>query len=301
MGYLLERARIEPMLVLCEKPMAPPQDPRMCPRIVQAVSATQAVWMYNFLELYDPMTHAIIEWLRQSGEVKIHTIETYRGKEREDPDNPRNYKPIVSIEYQEAIHDMAFLLYLFGALAGNLQRALRGRVLVRTLERQPYNPPNKNEYSREVNGSCKYHMLIGSTDIEGQVSFKEGAPKAKWKVLRGIADGQPFVIRTSTQEDNKWLKINGTYRDFAVSASTYEATIQTLWSWYEGVPHKELMMAGAIYPNPVFAWAAYQLSGALWCSGWRNATVEFGSFGKLLGFDAGFPEGSISLPFYRKQ
>ena len=53
----------EPILVLCEKPMAAPESPEDCPRIVAAARNSRVLMLYDFPELYDPLTERVMDHL----------------------------------------------------------------------------------------------------------------------------------------------------------------------------------------------------------------------------------------------
>ena len=294
MRALLTRQLVPP--VLCEKPMVPPKNPEACNRITAAVRSARAVWMYNFLELFDPMTHAAVEWLMDHRSVSIHEIEMYRGKDRE-ADTERNYKVMVDIEYQEAVHCMAFFLYLFGSLHGGLPAMFRSGIEIRS-QSQPYCPPNPKDYHRVVNGRCEYTIFLRESMIRGITNFKQGAQTAKRKVITGLADSKPFRIEINNQEGEKCLIVNGKNQGFEAGASTYQNIITTFWGWYKNLTREELM--AGVYPNPTLTHAAYQLSSVLWRSSWRGSTITLGSLGELLGFEARYHEASMSLPLYDK-
>ena len=89
MDRLLERADQETIVVLCEKPMAAPESPAMCHDIAAAVKRSGAVVLYDFPELYDPITHKILDFLARHREVSITSVDMQRSKDREDPGNAR--------------------------------------------------------------------------------------------------------------------------------------------------------------------------------------------------------------------
>ena len=60
---LLNQPQQEPLAILNEKPMAAPDSPEECPRIVTAVQHSRALMLYDFPELYDPLTERILQHL----------------------------------------------------------------------------------------------------------------------------------------------------------------------------------------------------------------------------------------------
>ena len=60
---LLARSLHEPICVLCEKPMAEPERPEHGPDICRQVAESGALVLYDFPELFDPITQRIREYL----------------------------------------------------------------------------------------------------------------------------------------------------------------------------------------------------------------------------------------------
>jgi len=285
LGILLDRARHEPLLILNEKPMAEPETPQACAATVAAVEATQAIMLFDFLELYDPMTQAIVEHLSRSGPVQIDAVRLYRGKDREDPRRPRNYKKMVHIQYQETVHCIAFLLHLLGSLRGGL-RAVLDQGLTVTAHAQPYAPPNPEAYPYVVDGQVTYRLQLGDVQVDGRTDFKAGAPFAKTKTITGRAGGRPFVVEADYLEGAKRLAIDGRDMGFARDASGYEHILRTLAAWRQRVSPERLMRG--VYPNPRFARLTYQISSVLWRSCWTGRPIALRSYDELLGFAADF-------------
>ena len=292
---LLKRAVAEPLLVLNEKPMAQPERPEQCAETLEAVEGTQVVMLFDFLELFDPMVRAISEYLSRFNRVEIDVITLYRGKDREDPDRPRNYKRMVHIQYQESVHCMAFLLDLLGNVKGSLDAVFADGISV-TARSQPYAPPNPQDYPYVVDGQCVYSIGLGKLQIEGRTDFKAGAEFAKRKIIRGRADGRPFTIEANTQEGKKYLRIDGVDQGFPVDDSSYRHGIATIGDWYRNVDHRRLM--SGVYPNPSFARLTYQLSCLLWNSCHTGETIRLSSVDELVAFDTGFAETARRFPRY---
>ena len=82
-------ARPGPPPILNEKPMAEPGHPQRCRRVVAAVDASRAVMLYDFPELFDPLTARILDFLGGFRDLRIAGISVQRSKDREDPGNPR--------------------------------------------------------------------------------------------------------------------------------------------------------------------------------------------------------------------
>ena len=87
--------------------------------------------------------------------MKIESIEVQRSKDREDPANPRNYKRIVPVQYQESVHCLAFVLNLLANIRGSLETVFAHGLTV-TAHSEPYAPPNPAEYDYVVDGMCEY-------------------------------------------------------------------------------------------------------------------------------------------------
>jgi len=282
---LLGRAATQPLLILNEKPMAQPERPEQCAATLDVVQETQAVMLFDFLELFDPMVRAITRHLSQFDRVEITDISLYRGKDREDPDRPRNYKKMVHIQYQESVHCLALLLDLLGNVRGNLEGIFADGVAI-AAHSQPYAPPNPQDYPYVVDGQCAYEIELGKLRIEGRTDFKAGAEFAKRKIVRGMADGKPFIIEANTQEGEKYLRIDGVDQGFPADDSSYRHAIINLGEWYRTVDHRELMCG--VYPNAHFARLTYQMSSALWKSCDTGRTIVLPSATDLIAFDAGF-------------
>jgi predicted dehydrogenase len=286
MDILLARGWREPLLVLCEKPMAAPERPEQCREVLAAVERSRAVVLYDFPELFDPITARIREFLAGFRRVSLDAIQVQRSKDREDPAHPRNYKRMVTIQYQESVHCLAFVLHLLAAVKGSLAAALADGLSV-TARSAPYEPPNPEAYPRAVDGRCEYELVLGSTAVSGRTDFKRGAEWAKRRIIRGTGDGRPFRIEADLLEGRKRLIINERSQDDVVATNSYAEGIRACGAWYRGVPAEELMHG--LYPHPAFAHVAYQLSSVLWRSCQDQRTVTLASLATLLDFDADFP------------
>lgn len=292
---LLERAAHEPILVLNEKPMAAPECPEQCTRVIQAVEHSGVTMLYDFPELYDDLTERIIKYLSEFRDLQITKMAFCRSKDREDRDIPRNYIRMVTIQYQESVHCLAFILNLLGRVKENLTTVFDGGVSIAG-ESDPYEPPNPESYPYVVDGRCKYSLSIGEIRIDGLTDFKANAAWAKRRVISGVGDGKPFRIEADYLEGKKYLKINGEDQKCDPKASSYRQVITTMARWYRQVPSGSLMQDA--YPNPEFARVTYQLSSALWRSCRDGQELRFTSLNDLLAFDAGFADEEPSFPRY---
>jgi predicted dehydrogenase len=253
--------RTDVPLVLVEKPMTVPGRPDLCDEIVTASDAASAVVLYDFPELYDPLTHRIIEYLHEFRSVELTSIYVQRSKDREDPANPRNRKRMVDIQYQESVHCLAFALFMIATVAGNLQ-AVVSRGVRLSGESSPYTPPNPEDYLAPVDGRCAFRGDLGGVSITGLTDFTRGAPWAKQRILRGRGDGIPFEIDVSYLEGNKSLCINGLPQDCDPAANSYESVLATAHRWVRQIPREQLKTG--LYPNPRFTRMTYHLSAMLW-------------------------------------
>jgi predicted dehydrogenase len=286
---LLERARTEPLLILAEKPMAAPEHPEECATTERAVAATRATVLYDFPELYDGLTERILEYLGRFRTVEIREMFVTRSKDREDPANPRNFKRMVTVQYQESVHCLAFALHLLGRLAGGVEPVLDRGVTV-SAEAEPYVPPNPAAYPRPMDGRCRFELTVGSVLVTGDTNFKRGAPWAKRREVRGLADGRPFEVVVDYLEGRKHLTIDGRPQPIDPAASSYEQVLLTAGCW-----HREVGPVGldaGVYPTPRFARFAYQLSAALWGSSHGGRPLHFASAADLLAFDPRYPESA---------
>jgi hypothetical protein len=292
---LLDRGRQEPLLILCEKPMAGPDRPEECPRLVDATRRLQAVLLYDFPELFDSMTRRIEDYLAGFDEVQVAEIVVSRSKDREDPANPRNYKRMVPIQYQESVHSIAFALSLLGKVRGSLPAVLDEGISVRA-EAEPYHPPNPEDYPYVVDGRCRFAISLGGTCLRGHTDFGSGAEWTKRYLIFGTADSRPFRIDAEYLEGHKRLVIDGVVQQCDPAADSYQQVLSTANRWNKEVDRHVLMTE--VVPNPRFAQLTYQLSSVLWRSARDGATIRLASMKELDEFDAGFREEIPSFPRY---
>ncbi len=283
LDLLLDRE--EPLLILNEKPMAAPEHPEQCGRIVDAVEASPAVVFYDFPELFDPLTADILDYLGRFRDVQITEFDVQRSKDREDPSNPRNSKRMVTIQYQETVHCLAFVLHILAAVKGGIDHALADGI--RLIGRSdPYAPPNPEAYPHVVDGRCRFQASLGDVRVEGRTDFKKGATWAKRRIVRGFGDGSPFEIDVSYLEGNKRLRINGNDQPCSPTASSYENVLSSTMSWVRQNDRERLM--NGLFPNPAFTRMTYQLSSVLWRSCHDRREIALESIEDLIAWDAGF-------------
>jgi predicted dehydrogenase len=288
-------ARPDAPLILNEKPMAEPARPDQCRAIVEAAAASSAVMLFDFPELFDPLTARVLDRLSGYRDLTITGLELQRSKDREDPSNRRNDKRMVPIQYQETVHCLAFALYVLAAVGGGTEAVL-GRGVTLRGESDPYVPPNPEAYPYVVDGRCRYRATLGGVDVEGLTDFKRNAAWAKRRVIRGVGDGRPFVIEASYLEGAKSLTFDGVAQPCDPKADSYEHVLATLARWSRRYGRGDLM--AGLFPNPALTRLTYQLSSALWRSCRDGRDVAFGSAGDLLAWDARFADEVSRLPRY---
>ena len=287
MDALLGRDDRESLMVLSEKPMAAPEDPHQCQQIVQRVAQSEMLWLYDFPELFDPITKRILDFFACFEHVQIGSITVQRSKDREDPALARNAKRMVHIQYQESVHCLAFMLFMLAQSTGGLNEALADGLMMRATA-QPYLPPNPAAYPYVVDGRCEFHLVVGGVQVAGLTDFKRGAPWGKRRAITGKVDGRPFTIILDYLEGQKLLLIDGHPHDNVTESNSYVEVIRGLSRLRQEETREEIMQG--IYPHPEFARLTYQLSAALWRSSWEEKWVILDSMQKLLDFDAHFAE-----------
>lgn len=295
LDILLRRSQREPIWVLCEKPIALPESPAECTRLVKTANQSRAIVLYDFPELFDPITHRILEFFNGHDDVRIDSLVMQRSKDRENPDIPRNRKRMVHIQYQESVHCLAFALYLLAHVRDGLAPVFDQGLRV-SAQSEPYHPPNPSAYPHRVDGQCEYQMAWGDTQVNGRTDFTRGAPWSKRRRIRGRADGRRFTIEADFLEGDKWLVIDGEPREDVAGTNSYVEVLQTLGRWRQKVSGLEIMTG--LYPNPTFTRITYQLSSLLWRSSWEQAELEVASLPDLLAFDAGFAQAKPQFARY---
>lgn len=295
---LLQRSQDEPLCVLCEKPMAAPQEPDQCRQIVDDVARSQAFFLYDFPELFDPITRQIVDFFASFDDVRISSITMQRSKDREDPTIPRNAKRMVHIQYQESVHCLAFALFMLAHTRGGLEQALADGLMVKA-RAEPYVPPNPLAYPHVVDGKCEYHLTIGDVQIAGQTDFKRGAPWGKQRAIQGTVDGRPFMLVADFLEGKKRLLIDGKSHDNVIHTNSYAEVIKALSRLRQQACSREIMEGN--YPHPTFARLTYQLSSVLWRSSWEKKPIVLASRRDLLKFDAAFAEAVPHFGTYGKR
>jgi len=251
-------------VVLSEKPVADPADPGHGRWLLEKTQATDVIVLIDFIELFDELTLRVQQFLSGFRQVSLSSVQLWRSKDREDPANPRNYKIIVPIQYQETVHCIAYLFSLFACLSGGLERTFAAGLRVAGTS-QPYNPPNPQDYPLPVDGKLDAEVRIGETEVRFHSSFKVGAELTKRRVIEGIGDGMPFRIEAEHLEGRKSLIVNGVREDFPPDADAYPQVIQRSGRWARRFD-RDILQTDLRFPNVPFAWYTYLLSAMLWDS-----------------------------------
>ena len=295
LAVLLPRSRSESIAILNEKPMVAPEHPEQCQQLIDAVESSGALMLFDFLELFSPLTEMIVGYLSQFRDVTIDSIDMQRSKDREDVDNLRNYKVMTPIQYQESVHCLAWILYVLARLRGGLPAAFEGGLQI-DAQSEPYAPPNPHDYPYVVDGKCDWKIRWGTIDVAGRTDFKRHAPWSKRRIIRGRGDGRPFEIDADFLEGKKRLAIDGIDQHIDPKSNSYVQVIETYGRWQREVGRDGLLHG--IYPHPRFAQATYQLSSALWRASRDGFALRFDSYEAVLGFDARFADEVPRLERY---
>ena len=249
----------ERFMVLNEKPMAAPEYPEECAELRGLVDTSGMCMFFDFPELFDPMTLRVREFLRSFENVRITEMRMTRSKDREDPANPRNYKIMVPIQYQETVHCLAWVFTCLAETRGGLDHVWDEGVSVEGTS-VPYHPPNPQSYRYTVDGRFAGNLHFGDSTVHVLTDFTSNAPRTKRRTVRGIGDGKPFVIEAEYLEGHKFLAIDGKDIGFAQDANVYQSVIRQAWQWYLNPEGDN----GDLYPTPAFAHRTYLLSAMLW-------------------------------------
>ncbi len=246
-------------MVLNEKPMAAPESPGECMELRRLVERAGMCMLFDFPELFDPMTLRVRAFLRSFNEVRIDEMRMTRSKDREDPANPRNYKIMVPIQHQETVHCLAWVFTCLAETRGGLDGVWDQGVSVEGVS-APYHPPNPQAYPHPVDGRFEGSVRFGNSVVRLLTDFTAKAPRSKRRTVHGVGDGNPFVIEAEYLEGHKFLAIDGKDIGFAQDANVYQAVIRQGWQWYR---HPNLAEA-SLYLTPSFAHRSYLLSAMLW-------------------------------------
>src|SRR5262245_105109 len=240
LAALLDRAGHEAITILNEKPMAAPEQAERCAQLIKAVDESGALMLFDLLELFSPLTQSIIDHLSQFRQVTVETIEMQRCKDREDAANPRNYKRMAPIQFQESVHCLAWVMFLLAQLRGNLAETFDQGLRMES-EAEPYLPPNPQDYPYVVDRRCVWRLVCGQTLVTARTDFKRAAPWTKRRIVRGQADGQRFEIEAEYLEGHKRLVIDGVDQHIDPQGNSYVQVIETFSRWRSEIGREQLL------------------------------------------------------------
>ncbi len=282
--HLADRfVRGDRFMVLNEKPMAAPECPGECVELRNLVDSTGMSMLFDFPELFDPMTLRVREFLNSFNEVRIDEMRMTRSKDREDPANPRNYKIMVPIQYQETVHCLAWVFTCLAEARGGLDRVWDGGVTVEGTS-VPYHPPNPGAYPYPVDGRFAGNLHLGGCTVYLLTDFTGNAPRTKRRTVRGVGDGRPFVIEAEYLEGHKFLAIDGRDIGFAQDANVYQSVIRQAWKWHLN----PCLDTPTLHPTPAFAHRTYLLSAMLWDACHLAGPRSVGNLRDFLDYTPGF-------------
>ena len=255
-----------------EKPMVHPENPMEAEAIFDALEASNATLLYDFLEMFNPRTLAIVEMLKNMGDAQLDHITFIRGKNRENLWNPRNESPMLPIEYQETVHCMAYLVNLFANQQGvydiNFESVFPKGFTVWAKSRR-YDAPNPEKYPYVVDGYCAGTIDIGECTVDFLTNFKRGAEKTKRKIMLGHNAYHSIDIEVNDQLGQEYLRINGAEHQPKGEQDQYKSVILGSWQM-----HQEMMQGKrAVRPDARFAWLAFGLCGAIFMSSYLQTEV----------------------------
>ena len=164
LALLLRRAESEPLFILNEKPMVSPETPGEALPLIEEVDRSRTVMLYDFPELFDPLTQRITAYLKGFSRVELSSIIVERSKDREDPAISRNFKRMLPIQFQESVHCLAYVIYVLATLRGSFAAITDGGATV-SAKSEPYCPPNPEVYPHIVDGRCEFQLSLGRLQI----------------------------------------------------------------------------------------------------------------------------------------
>ena len=236
--------------ILNEKPMAEPERPETCRAVVDAVAASNAVVLYDFPELFDPLTARIVDYL-----ARVPASAPSPGSTSSDRRTARTRitRATASGSSRSSIRNRSTAWRSSSTCsrpsAGGIDAALADGVRVEA-ESEPYAPPNPEDYPYVVDGRCHYRLTLGEVLVEGLTDFTRGAEWVKRRVIRGVGDGRAFEIDVSYLEGEKSLRIDGVDQPCDPRSSSYEHAIANGWRWSREFDRVRLM--SGLFPNPRF-------------------------------------------------
>lgn len=251
-------ARGEALLALVEKPLAAPDGAAHAREILSRPEGLPWTLLYDFTELFRPMTRTVLEHLRGFGSCRIESISMTRAKDRENPVEPRNHIPTLPIQYQETAHCIAWVLSCLDA-AGNT--AASGAPAGVHGESGPYRPPNPERYPEPVDGYFRGGFRFGETEVRFHSDYRAGTEKSQHRRIEGYGDGRPFVIEADYKRGGAFLRINGEELPTDAEDRAHGEAIRAAWAFHRA-GGKGLFNGGPA-PGAAFAHRVWALSGML--------------------------------------
>lgn len=274
--HLIERGK----KINVEKPIVHPSNPILGYQMKQTINSSGASVLFDFVEAFNPRTFQYANWLSEKmsySDFQITGIYSERSKDREDRSNPRNYKVIVPIQYQETCHCLAFILYILNKGQRFEDNFPQGLTVQGYSEL--YDPPNPQDYTfSPVDGKVNGVLQAGRMRIELYTNFKiRGAKAYKRIITAGIADGKPFTIEAIYDGKQEVIKANGEVLPDIEFHNRFKNIILNSW-----ILHQKEKTCYSIKPDVNFSWLVFGLSSALWKSCSENKTLHFESEEKLM-------------------
>ena len=246
-------------LVLVEKPLAPPFDRAGARRARQTAAGLPGTVLFDFIELYRPLTRVVFDYLSSFRRCRIHEIALTRTKDREDPAVPRNHIVTLPVQYQETVHCAAWALACLERLRAGGPEDGAVEAWGRSL---PYTPPNPERYPEAVDGFFEGGVTLGETRVTFLTDFRRGTPRSQYRRLVGEGDGRPFVLEAEYLPGAAWMKINGESAPLPREDTPHLEVLREAWRRHTGPtgPHRP----EPPLPGPAFAHRTWLLSHLLW-------------------------------------
>lgn len=247
------------LLVLVEKPLAPPFDREGALRARDTTAALPGTVLFDFIELYRPLTGTVLDYLSSFRRCRIHEIALTRTKDREDPAVPRNHIVTLPVQYQETVHCAAWALACLEHVGAGLPES--GTVEAWGTS-APYTPPNPERYPEAVDGFFEGGVALGETRVTFLTDFRRGTPRSQYRRVVGEGDGRSFILETEYLPGAAWLKINGESAPLPREDTPHLEALRGAWRYHcdrvNGRPRQFPL------PGPAFAHRTWIVSSLLW-------------------------------------
>lgn len=259
------------LLVLVEKPLAPPFDRERALRARDTAAALPGTVLFDFIELYRPLTGTVLDYLSSFRNCRIHEIALTRTKDREDPAVPRNHIVTLPVQYQETVHCAAWAL----ACLEHIRAGLPANGTVEAWGRSvPYTPPNPERYPEPVDGFFEGGIALGETRVTFLTDFRRGTPRSQYRRITGEGGGRRFILEAEYLPGAAWLKINGESVPLPREDTPHLEALRGAWRYHcdrvNGRPRQFPL------PGPAFAHRTWLVSTLLWnAAHGKPATLSF--------------------------